>query len=55
MPIEKCLGHKMPRIMATYNKNEKQPQRKKALEQWANFVEGLLQENVVLLALKKCV
>jgi integrase len=26
--VEKCLGHKMPRIMATYNKNEMLPQRK---------------------------
>lgn len=25
--IEKCLGHKMARIMATYNKNEMLPQR----------------------------
>lgn len=24
--IEKCLGHKMPKIMATYNKNEMLPQ-----------------------------
>ena len=53
--IEKCLGHKMPRIMATYNKNEMLPQRKKALDLWAQFVEGLLQENVISLELKKCV
>lgn len=33
--IEKCLGHKMPRIMAIYNKNEMLPQRKEALDQWA--------------------
>lgn len=45
--IEKCLGHKMPRIMATYNKNEMQSQRKEASDQWADFVEDLLQENVV--------
>ena len=45
--IEKCLGHKMPRIMATYNKNEMLPQRKEALDRWAQFVENLLQENVV--------
>ncbi|WP_028388774.1 tyrosine-type recombinase/integrase [Legionella fairfieldensis] len=41
--IEKCLGHKMPRIMATYNKNEMLPQRKEALNQWARFVEDLIQ------------
>ena len=52
--IEKCLGHKMPRIMATYNKNEMLPQRKEALDRWAQFVEDLLQENVVPISLKKC-
>ncbi len=52
--IEKCLGHKMPRIMATYNKNEMLPQRKEALDRWAQFVEDLLQENVVPIPLKKC-
>lgn len=41
--IEKCLGHKMPKIMATYNKNEMLPQRKEALEQWAQCVERLVQ------------
>lgn len=43
--IEKCLGHKMPRIMATYNKNEMLLQRKEALNQWAQFVEDLLQKH----------
>lgn len=33
--------------MATYNKNEMQSQRKEASDQWADFVEDLLQENVV--------
>jgi integrase/GNAT superfamily N-acetyltransferase len=40
--IEKCLGHKMPRIMATYNKNEMLPQRKEALEKWAQCIQDLL-------------
>ncbi|MBP6918565.1 MAG: tyrosine-type recombinase/integrase [Legionellaceae bacterium] len=40
--IEKCLGHKMPRIMATYNKNEMLPQRKEALEQWAKCIQQLV-------------
>lgn len=44
--IEKCLGHKMPRIMATYNKNEMLPQRKDALEQWAACVEHLVEQNL---------
>ena len=43
--IEKCLGHKMPRIMATYNKNEMLLQRKEALNQWAQFIENLLQKH----------
>ncbi len=36
--IEKCLGHKMPKIMATYNKNEMLPQRQEALDQWSSFI-----------------
>jgi integrase len=42
--IEKCLGHKMPRIMATYNKNEMLPQRKEALDAWANHITKLLEQ-----------
>lgn len=45
--IEKCLGHKMPKIMATYNKNEMLPQRKEALERWSQHLEFLSQDNVV--------
>lgn len=48
--IEKCLGHKMPRIMATYNKNEMLPQRKDALEQWAVYICGLVDIDVFNLA-----
>ncbi len=40
--IEKCLGHKMPKIMATYNKNEMLPQRKEALEQWGKLIDSLI-------------
>lgn len=39
--IEKCLGHKMPKIMATYNKNEMLTQRKEALEKWSELVFDL--------------
>ncbi|STX29966.1 phage-related integrase [Legionella beliardensis] len=45
--IEKCLGHKMPKIMATYNKNEMLPQRKEALDRWATFIESILQDNII--------
>jgi len=51
--IEKCLGHKMPKIMATYNKNEMLPQRRDALNQWAEYVENLTQDNVVPIQYKK--
>lgn len=34
----------MPRIMATYNKNEMLPQRKEALNQWAEYITTLLKE-----------
>ncbi len=40
--IEKCLGHKMPKIMATYNKNEMLPQRQEALIQWSEIIEKLI-------------
>jgi integrase len=40
--IEKCLGHKMPRIMATYNKNEMLPQRREALERWSEKIEEII-------------
>ena len=40
--IEKCLGHKMPKIMATYNKNEMLPQRREALECWALCIQRLM-------------
>ena len=40
--IEKCLGHKMPRIMATYNKNEMLPQRKDALTRWSDYIQRLV-------------
>ena len=45
--IEKCLGHKMPKIMATYNKNEMLHERKEALDQWGQFIENLLINNIV--------
>ncbi len=32
----------MPRIMATYNKNEMLPQRKEALERWSECIQNLL-------------
>jgi len=44
--IEKCLGHKMPKIMATYNKNEMLPQRQEALERWATFISELVNTGV---------
>ncbi len=40
--IEKCLGHKMPKIMATYNKNEMLPQHKEALEIWGEYIQNLV-------------
>jgi integrase len=51
--IEKCLGHKMPKIMATYNKNEMLPQRKEALTQWSQYLDSLLAENVISIQYKK--
>lgn len=51
--IEKCLGHKMPKIMATYNRNEMLPQRKEALNKWSEHLTNLLVDNIVHLPLKE--
>jgi integrase len=46
--IEKCLGHKMPRIMSTYNKNEMLPERKDALIKWSKRILTLiLSDNII--------
>ena len=52
--IEKCLGHKMPKIMAKYNKNEMLLQRKNALEQWAQSQcnENILQDAALSIQLE---
>lgn len=52
--IEKCLGHKMPKIMATYNKNEMLPERKEALNMWAQHIENLT-NNSNIVAFKKAI
>lgn len=46
--IEKCLGHKMPKIMATYNRNEMLHERKSALELWSQYIENLVNLNNVI-------
>jgi hypothetical protein len=51
--IEKCLGHKMPKIMATYNRNEMLVQRREALINWSDCLESLLQDNIVSIQAKK--
>lgn len=48
--VEKCLGHKLPGIMSTYNKHEYLPERKEALDQWSDKIEMLVtNSNVVML------
>jgi len=48
--IEKLLGHKLPKIMATYQKDEMLNKRKKALEAWSSKIEMLVtNDNVVML------
>lgn len=47
--IEKLLSHKLPRIMATYNKNEMLHERKEALDKWGQYIENLVCfSNVIL-------
>lgn len=40
--IEKLLGHKMPKIMQTYNRHEMLDDRRVALEQWSDQIEKLM-------------
>lgn len=48
--VEKCLGHKLPGIMAVYNQHEYLDERKQALEQWSDKIEMLVtNSNVVAL------
>lgn len=51
--IEKCLGHKMPRIMATYNRNEMLPQRRDALNQWSQYIESLIRNDILFFQPRK--
>jgi integrase len=46
--IEKCLGHKMPRIMATYNKNEMLPEREEALNKWSLYLISILNSKNII-------
>jgi len=50
--VEKCLGHKLPKIMATYNQHEWLTERREALNRWAERIEILSGEksNVIGLA-----
>ena len=50
--VEKCLGHKLPAIMATYNKSEHLPERAKALELWADKI-GMLVTNDNVIPFRK--
>ena len=50
--IEKCLGHKMPRIMATYNKNEMLHERKEALIRWSHHITSYISSNNITPLLK---
>ncbi len=44
----------MPKIMATYNKNEMLPERKEALNMWAQHIENLT-NNSNIVAFKKAI
>lgn len=50
--VEKCLGHKLPKIMEVYNQHEWLDERREALNRWAEKIEILTGEksNVVALA-----
>lgn len=45
---ELCLGHKLPAMMAVYNKHEYLEERKDALEKWSDKIEMLVTNNNVV-------
>jgi len=45
---QKCLGHAMPKIFATYSKSEYLPKRKEALEMWSSHIEALVNNDNVI-------
>ncbi len=48
--IEKLLGHKLPKIMATYQKDEMLGKRQSALDAWSDKIQMLVNnDNIVLL------
>jgi len=48
--IEKVLGHKLPKILASYNKGGMLPERRAALELWQQTIINLVNnENVIQL------
>ena len=48
--IEKLLGHKLPKIMATYQKDEMLGKRQYALEAWSDKIQMLVNnDNIVIL------
>ena len=48
--IEKCLAHRMHKIMAVYNKSEMLPERRDALNQWGRYIENVvINSNVIAL------
>ena len=51
---ELALSHKLPKILATYNKHEYLPERQEALEKWSDKIEMLVtNKNVVALKTTK--
>ncbi len=51
--IDPVVIEKMPKIMATYNRNEMLVQRKEALTKWSHYLESLLQDNIVPMQARK--
>ena len=51
--IDPVVIEKMPKIMATYNRNEMLVQRKEALTKWSHYLESLRQDNVVPMQARK--
>lgn len=45
--IEKCLAHEQKGVRAVYNKAEYAEQRRDMLQQWADMVDGWIEEGKI--------
>ena len=43
--VEKCLGHRLPKLFETYSRSDYLPERREALQLWADRIRRLIDES----------